>query len=469
MNLNNNYLSIDIGSTFTNCVFIGNQLNFNSSRVDDDKTRINPQKISFCKRLTTVKDSHSGVIQGLNGLAQSLDIDVSYLLQQVNNIVLNSSLVEEGPTKTQKKRPPFFTTLAESLSTLGYKHKITSATQPKGSNGEADSNSVNNEFHRYGFLAAIVTAIAKGYSTILCLDIGGKNTDLSLIQLDSTQEKSSLKNVVAHSKVQTLSVPLGGHSIIKSNNEKSQLELSSGSHSTHPICYGLGEKIPTLTDALLLMGLLSPALTFGDGSFNLRLHGLAGTFQKLLTAPADREPQEIAKLCFNTAKAKLTDKMHELINSNQIDRNELTLIACGGNGPLFAAELAHSLGIKRIFIPNHSAAFSAIGAVIANQSNADYSSEYLSAERLGTKYSDTKFTDTKFIDTKQHASATQQRLVNFGNGYTEINIYKGAELHPGQAIQGPALIEGIYTSIAIPAAWHSVVDNTGSYELTPNE
>jgi len=48
------------------------------------------------------------------------------------------------------------------------------------------------------------------------------------------------------------------------------------------------------------------------------------------------------------------------------DPRDFTLVACGGNGPLHAAELAEELGIRTLLIPSMPAHFSAFGMLYAD-------------------------------------------------------------------------------------------------------
>jgi N-methylhydantoinase A len=48
-----------------------------------------------------------------------------------------------------------------------------------------------------------------------------------------------------------------------------------------------------------------------------------------------------------------------------VDPRELSLLAYGGNGPLFAAIQAQELGMQRVLVPKASPAFSALGALAA--------------------------------------------------------------------------------------------------------
>ncbi len=64
------------------------------------------------------------------------------------------------------------------------------------------------------------------------------------------------------------------------------------------------------------------------------------------------------------------------------------------------------------------------------------------------------------------APVAKTRRANLGDGYKDTNIYLGADLEPGHAVPGPAIIEETFTTIVVYPGWRAVVDDAGDYELT---
>jgi N-methylhydantoinase A len=63
--------------------------------------------------------------------------------------------------------------------------------------------------------------------------------------------------------------------------------------------------------------------------------------------------------------ANMTQAVRRWTAGKGVDPRDLSLLAYGGNGPLFAAVQAQDLGIRRVLVPRASPAFSALGALAA--------------------------------------------------------------------------------------------------------
>ncbi|MEJ0071020.1 MAG: hydantoinase/oxoprolinase family protein [Pseudomonadota bacterium] len=126
-----------------------------------------------------------------------------------------------------------------------------------------------------------------------------------------------------------------------------------------PACYGRGNDRPTVTDANLLLGFLNPG-------------GLAGGARCRSTRRAARPRSGI--MSPNRSGISAVDAAHGIrevatvtmaraIRAVTVERGrdprDMTLMAFGGNGPVFAVELARQLGITRILVPPMSGVFCA--------------------------------------------------------------------------------------------------------------
>jgi N-methylhydantoinase A len=71
-----------------------------------------------------------------------------------------------------------------------------------------------------------------------------------------------------------------------------------------------------------------------------------------------------------------------------------------------------------------------------------------------------------FTGAKGPATPARQRRANLGGGFQQIDIFRGADLKPGQEVTGPAIIEESFTTIVVYPGWKAEVDDAGDYELT---
>jgi N-methylhydantoinase A len=114
------------------------------------------------------------------------------------------------------------------------------------------------------------------------------------------------------------------------------------------------------------LGLLSDESDFAGGSFRLRREGVDAAFAKHVADPLGRSVEEAAWDCFRVVNANMTQAVRRTTAGRGFDPRDLTMLAYGGNGPVFAAIQAEELGIGRVLVPKSSPAFSALGALAAS-------------------------------------------------------------------------------------------------------
>jgi N-methylhydantoinase A len=170
------------------------------------------------------------------------------------------------------------------------------------------------------------------------------------------------------------------------------------------VCYGNGGILPTVTDANLILGLLSADSEFAGGSFSLSTSGVAEAFKEHVAGPLGCDVEQAAFDCWRVVNANMTQAVRRLTAEKGTDPRGLSMLAYGGNGPVFAAIQAQELGIDRVLVPKASPTFSALGALAA-QPTIDEERSYLvdssqaDASRLEALWNDlSSFADRHFVD-----------------------------------------------------------------------
>jgi N-methylhydantoinase A len=212
---------------------------------------------------------------------------------------------------------------------------------------------------------------AKGYRNLLCVDMGGTSYDISVV-LNGAAPAVTGWNLhhrylvgVPMVKVETLGA--GGGSICHVNNGTLQVGPASAGAEPGPICYGRGGTQPTVTDALLMLGILSVDSDFAGGSFTLHKEGVVEAFQKIGTQ-LGYSAEEAAFDSWRVVNANMSQAVRRVTAGKGIDPKEMVMLAYGGNGPVFAAIQADDLGIEKVLVPKASPAFSALGTLAAKPS-----------------------------------------------------------------------------------------------------
>lgn len=162
------------------------------------------------------------------------------------------------------------------------------------------------------------------------------------------------------------SIGAGGGSIARFDGSILQVGPDSAGANPGPACYGLGGSKPTISDADIVLGYLDHGATFGE---NIRLdRGAAeraiAPLAKSLGLDATGTALGIVKVANNT----MSQALRRVTVERGIDARTCTLIAFGGAGPMHAVDVARTVGIRHVVVPEHSSTFSALGCLRANYS-----------------------------------------------------------------------------------------------------
>ena len=132
-----------------------------------------------------------------------------------------------------------------------------------------------------------------------------------------------------------------------------------------PVCYGRGGVHPTITDCNLVLGYLDPAGLAG-GALPLDAAAARNSIARFLAGPMGCSLEAAAHGMLLLAAATMMRAIRAVSVERGRDPRQFTLLAFGGNGPLFATSIATELGISRILIPPMPGLFSAFGLLVGD-------------------------------------------------------------------------------------------------------
>ncbi len=225
--------------------------------------------------------------------------------------------------------------------------------------------------------AAAVTGAAEvardaGIADIISVDVGGTSCDVCLITggLPQTTVKGTAEfsidglplNVVM---TDIVTIGAGGGSLAQiDGGGMLQVGPESAGADPGPACYGKGGDTFALTDAMLLLGLLDPAVPL-PGNIMLDPDRAAAAAAPLC-AQFELEPVALAERVYRIAISNMAQALRRVSVKRGYDPRGYALLPCGGAGPLIAAPLAEEVGIDRVLIPPHPGIFSAYGLAVAD-------------------------------------------------------------------------------------------------------
>lgn len=236
-----------------------------------------------------------------------------------------------------------------------------------------------------GVIGGAHVGAAKGEPDLLCVDMGGTSYDVSVVKGGTAPAEPGWnwhhRYLIGLPMVSVETLGAGGGSICHVNAGRLEVGPESAGALPGPVCYGRGGTRPTVTDANLLLGLLSAESEFAGGSFKLSRDGVEEAFREHVATPLGCSVEEAAFDCWRVVNANMTQAVRRLTAEKGTDPRDLAMLAYGGNGPLFAGIQAQDLGITRVVVPRASPVFSALGALAAAPSIDEERSYLVAAGR----------------------------------------------------------------------------------------
>jgi N-methylhydantoinase A len=228
-----------------------------------------------------------------------------------------------------------------------------------------------------GALAAAQAARTRGESRILSFDMGGTTAkacvvdngapliarEFEVARADRFKKGSGLP--VRVPVIEMIEIGAGGGSIARVDRlGLLKVGPDSAGADPGPACYNLGGRLPTVTDADLLLGYLDAAFFLG-GSMRLDREAARRAIEEHVAVPLGLDVIEAAW------------GIHRVVNENMAaaarihgiergkDLRAYPLFAFGGAGPVHCWQVAKILRVPRVFIPFGAGAISAYGLLAA--------------------------------------------------------------------------------------------------------
>jgi len=220
-----------------------------------------------------------------------------------------------------------------------------------------------------GVIGSAYTGTAKGSPDLLCVDMGGTSYDMSVVVRGQAPAEAGWnmhhRYLIGVPMVKVETLGAGGGSICHVNNGMLEVGPKSAGSVPGPMAYGRGGTQPTVTDALVMLGILSTDEGFAGGSFRLKKDGIEEAFKKI-GDEMGTTAEQAAFDSWRVVNANMSQGVRRTTAGKGIDPKDLTMLAYGGNGPAFAAIQAEDLGINKVLVPKASPTFSALGTLVAN-------------------------------------------------------------------------------------------------------
>ena len=241
---------------------------------------------------------------------------------------------------------------------------------------------------RGGLEGTRALAARYGLRHLVMLDVGGTTTDIGVVSDGAihVDRRGTIEHAPSSLELAAItSYGVGGSSVFRVVDGRLAVGPDSVGAAPGPACFGLGGDQATITDVLLLAGVLDPATYLGgtlalhpDRSVKVVEDKIAGP----LGVPLDdalRQMEEVHAATIATALAGATTVTGDTV-----------LAAFGGAGPMTVCGAARRAGVRHVLIPRMAAVFSAFGIGFSDLGQryeqplaaADYATVRQAADRL---------------------------------------------------------------------------------------
>jgi N-methylhydantoinase A len=239
-----------------------------------------------------------------------------------------------------------------------------------------------------GVIAATYLGGAVGYRDVISFDIGGTTAKAGLVQ-NGTPRVTKDYEVGAAARAGTgsargkgypirtpvidlVEIGAGGGSIawVDSGGALRVGPQSAGA-DPGPACYGKGGVEPTITDANLVLGRLSPDYFLG-GEIKLDVERARQAIQEKCADPLGMDAVAAANGIVEIANAAMINALRLVSVQRGYDPRDFVLVAFGGAGPVHANRLAAETEIPTTLIPMSPGIASAMGLLVTDLKH-DYS------------------------------------------------------------------------------------------------
>ena len=201
-------------------------------------------------------------------------------------------------------------------------------------------------------------------------DMGGTSFDLHII--DNNESK-----LVPESRIEGYPITLpmmdihsigaGGGSIISVDESKRVfVGPESAGSIPGPACYNLGGKKATITDVLLVLGLIEES-NFLGGKLELSKTKAIEAIEENIAKPLNISVIDSCVIVYKVASELMADSLRLITMKKGNDPREYSLVSSGGAFGLFACNIMDSLNMKEVLIPVQGPVFCSWGMLGAKR------------------------------------------------------------------------------------------------------
>ena len=224
-------------------------------------------------------------------------------------------------------------------------------------------------------------ADSSDFTNVVTFDMGGTSTDVALIEGGRPMRRMGGKvhgRDVLVPMLDIHTVAAGGGTIAWIDGAGVlQVGPESAGANPGPVCYGKGGTEPTITDANLVLGVMSEASPLAGGTLRLDRAAAERAIRTKIAEPLGLSVIAAARGIVEIVSVKMQEAIKVVSSNRGYDLRDFHLLAFGGAGAMHAAQMAQELGMRGVLVPAFPGVTSALGLLLSDVRN-DYVASELS-------------------------------------------------------------------------------------------
>jgi len=222
-----------------------------------------------------------------------------------------------------------------------------------------------------GVIASAHIATAAGFPNIISCDMGGTSFDVSLVAKGESalaaQTSIDFGMVVRTPMIEITTIGAGGGSIAwVDRGGLLQVGPESAGSDPGPVCYGLGNHRPTVTDANLVLGRINADRPIGGKLDHLDIEAAKKAIDEYVSKPLELDVMNAAEAIIKVANSKMAGAIRLVSIERGYNPSDFAAMPFGGGGALHAGALMAEVGLKNALVPRYPGVTSALGCTIAD-------------------------------------------------------------------------------------------------------
>lgn len=293
------------------------------------------------------------------------------LLPQIREYTRTSTVAVNAYVQPGLAR--YIQSIEDMLADLGYSNPIRYVQSNGGLTSGATfvtrSVSALNSGPAAGPSASLHYASRLGHRNVLTFDMGGTSSDIALApdgRVDLVKDVDIGRYRVGIPLVNVISIGAGGGSIAWLDT---QGMLHVGPQSAEavpgPACYMRGGDMPTVTDALVVLGYLNQEALLG-GRMRIDAAAARAVVAERVAKPLGLSVERAALGIFNVVNSNMIGGIRSVSIERGHDPRDFCFVAGGGATSAHAGRLAADLGIATTIIPRVASGLCAFGEAVAD-------------------------------------------------------------------------------------------------------